>query len=65
MPRSARHTGAPKPVDWSVQKPRRGRPPESVLTQPLLDWNRGDEHARDQMLPLVYDELRRLNRSLF
>jgi RNA polymerase sigma factor (TIGR02999 family) len=26
----------------------------------LLDWSTGDERARDEMLPLVYDELRRL-----
>jgi RNA polymerase sigma factor (TIGR02999 family) len=25
-----------------------------------LDWNRGDQTALDQLLPLVYDELRRL-----
>jgi hypothetical protein len=35
----------------------------AVVTQLLLDWNRGNEQARDQMLPLVYDELRRLARA--
>jgi hypothetical protein len=34
----------------------------AVATQLLLDWNRGNEQARDQMLPLVYDERRRLAR---
>ena len=29
----------------------------------LLDWSRTDEQARDQMLPLVYDDLRRLARA--
>ena len=35
----------------------------AAVTQLLLDWNRGDAQARDQMLPLVYDELRRLARA--
>ena len=30
------------------------------VTRLLLDWTDGDEHSRDEMLPLVYDELRRL-----
>ena len=30
------------------------------VTRLLLDWSDGDERARDEMLPLVYDELRRL-----
>lgn len=29
-------------------------------TQLLVDWGRGDARAREEMLPLVYDELRRL-----
>jgi hypothetical protein len=32
--------------------------PGSVTRLPL-DWSDGDERARDEMLPLVYDELRR------
>ena len=36
-----------------------GRSPSRV-TQLLLDWSDGDERARDEVLPLVYDELRRL-----
>jgi RNA polymerase sigma factor (TIGR02999 family) len=35
----------------------------AVATQLLLDWSRGNEQARDQMLPLVYDELRRRARA--
>jgi RNA polymerase sigma factor (TIGR02999 family) len=31
-----------------------------ALTQLLIDSGRGDQRARDEMLPLVYDELRRL-----
>ncbi len=29
------------------------------VTRYLLDWSRGDERACEQLLPLVYDELRR------
>ena len=36
-----------------------GRSPNRV-TRLLLDWSDGDERARDEVLPLVYDELRRL-----
>ena len=30
------------------------------VTQLLHDWSEGNQSARDQLLPLVYDELRRL-----
>ena len=30
------------------------------VTRLLLDWSTGDERARDQLMPLVYEELRRL-----
>ena len=30
------------------------------VTRLLLEWSNGDERARDEMLPLVYNELRRL-----
>ena len=33
------------------------------FTRLLLDWSDGDEAARDEMLPLVYEELRRLARQ--
>ena len=33
-------------------------PPE--VTQLLVAWNNGDEAARDQLMPLVYEELHRL-----
>ena len=35
-------------------------PSQRPVTRLLLDWSDGDERARDEMLPLVYDELRRL-----
>ena len=35
-------------------------PSASRVTRLLLDWSDGDERARDEVLPLVYDELRRL-----
>jgi RNA polymerase sigma factor (TIGR02999 family) len=35
------------------------QPPESV-TQLLVDWTKGDQKALDKLMPLVYNELRRL-----
>jgi RNA polymerase sigma factor (TIGR02999 family) len=35
-------------------------PSPDSFTRLLLDWSDGDEGARNEMLPLVYDELRRL-----
>jgi RNA polymerase sigma factor (TIGR02999 family) len=35
--------------------------PEQV-TQLLLDWNNGNAAARDELIPIVYDELRRIAR---
>ena len=35
-------------------------PSPSRVTRLLLDWSDGDERARAEVLPLVYDELRRL-----
>jgi len=34
----------------------------SEVTKFLLAWGQGDEAARDQLIPFVYDELRRLAR---
>jgi RNA polymerase sigma factor (TIGR02999 family) len=36
--------------------------PRQEVTQVLLDWNSGDEHAPERLMPLVYEELRRLAR---
>jgi RNA polymerase sigma factor (TIGR02999 family) len=33
------------------------------ITQLLAAWGRGDEAAREELLPIVYDELRRIARS--
>jgi len=33
------------------------------ITQLLLAWGQGDEAARDQLIPMIYDELRRLARK--
>jgi len=38
-------------------------PPSKNATQLLIAWNQGDQAARDDLLPLVYDELRRLAQS--
>jgi RNA polymerase sigma factor (TIGR02999 family) len=37
--------------------------PTSSATRLLLRWNGGDRNALDELLPLVYDELRRLANS--
>ncbi len=34
-----------------------------TITQLLVEWGQGDQAALDQLMPLVYDELRRLARS--
>src|SRR5215210_6467106 len=38
------------------------QPPEGV-TQLLVDWSNGDQSALDKLMPVVYDELRRLASS--
>ncbi len=38
-------------------------PPANVVTRLLLDWSRGDEEALAKLMPLVYDELRRIARQ--
>jgi len=35
---------------------------QNELTQLLLDWRRGDRAALDKLMPLVYNELRRIAR---
>ena len=34
------------------------------ITRLLIAWNQGDQRARDELTPLIYDELRRLARGL-
>lgn len=34
--------------------------PEDGVTQLLVDWGKGDQAALEKLMPLVYDELRRL-----
>ena len=38
-------------------------PPRAEVTQVLLDWNEGDNRAPERLMPLVYEELRRLARQ--
>ena len=35
-------------------------PVETEISQLLIEWGRGDQEALDRLMPLVYDELRRL-----
>ncbi len=37
-------------------------PPPPQMTQLLQEWSKGNQAARDQLIPLVYDELRRMAR---
>lgn len=37
--------------------------PRQEVTQALIDWNKGDVNAPDRLMPLVYNELRRLARQ--
>ena len=37
--------------------------PSDNLTQLLMDWSKGDRAALDQLMPVVYDELRKIARS--
>jgi RNA polymerase sigma factor (TIGR02999 family) len=34
-----------------------------TITQLLVQWSNGDQHALDQLTPLVYDELRQMART--
>ena len=38
-------------------------PPREQVTRILVDWSGGDEDAPSRLMPLVYEELRRLARS--
>jgi hypothetical protein len=44
----------------SFMQPSAEGPPGKALTQLLLDWKGGNEEALDLLVPLVYQELRRL-----
>src|SRR5262245_62930970 len=35
-------------------------PPSPNITRLLLDWRNGDQSALDRLMPLVYEELRRM-----
>ncbi|HEX4075690.1 MAG TPA: sigma-70 family RNA polymerase sigma factor [Candidatus Acidoferrales bacterium] len=37
--------------------------PSVRINKLLADWGRGDQQARDELIPVVYDELRRLARQ--
>lgn len=38
---------------------------KTEITQLLLDWSEGDLEAREKLMPLVYEELRRIARGYF
>ena len=51
-----RHTFASSVYSYSVTS----GPRETAITQLLQQWSTGDREAAEQVLPLVYDELRRI-----
>ena len=53
--------GSSRSAPHAFQTPRAMQTPDDV-TALLLRWSDGDEQARDALLPLVYDELRRMAR---
>ena len=38
-------------------------PPRQEVTQVLVDWSKGDQNAPERLMPLVYEELRKLARN--
>jgi RNA polymerase sigma factor (TIGR02999 family) len=48
---------------YMASDPIPGRDTTQAVTRLLLQWTDGDANALDQLLPLVYDELRRLAQS--
>lgn len=36
---------------------------QNDITQLLIEWKNGDKNALDDLMPLVYDELRRIARG--
>ena len=47
----------------AASDPKPGRDTTQAVTRLLLQWTDGDAKALDQLLPLVYDDLRRLAQS--
>ena len=56
MPTPARERSADVPPELAT----RSVPPMSEVTRILSAIEQGDPHAAEQLLPLVYDELRKL-----
>src|SRR5262249_25862597 len=44
----------------SAQRSGPMTPPSQNITRLLLDWRNGDQSALDRLMPLVYEELRRM-----
>ena len=45
---------------WSITEAALPQPPSNQVTQLLVRWKNGDEEALHDLVPIVYDELRRL-----
>jgi RNA polymerase sigma factor (TIGR02999 family) len=54
----ARRVAARRPAEYVA--PKMTTPPTSEVSRLLVAWRQGDQRALDLLMPLVYDELRRL-----
>lgn len=61
---SAAYSSLAASVPWRVERLLPSESPESIgqVTYLLTRWRSGDRHALDSLMPLVYEELRRLAR---
>jgi RNA polymerase sigma-70 factor (ECF subfamily) len=60
FPRQARLYISPKELTMATAPSTTNTPADTGVSQLLLAWGQGDEAARDRLIPLVYEELRRL-----
>lgn len=55
-----RYASRPKPLRGAGWGGNVSREPSSAVTELLVRWREGDREALESLMPLVYDELRRL-----
>ena len=55
-------TACYNPAHWNSNMINRKAPSSVEVTRLLLDWNGGDERAFEELVPVVYQELRRMAR---
>src|SRR5262245_53822524 len=57
------HGRPAREVTRRMRVPPMTLPPSQNVTQMLLAWGDGDEAARDALIPVVYEQLRRIARQ--